>query len=52
MHSWALPIEQHFQGCWLGLAVGDAMGTIVELKRRNSFAAVTDRVGHLVSNHG
>jgi len=32
-------------GCLLGLAVGDAIGTAVEFKSRDSFAPLTDMVG-------
>jgi len=32
-------------GCLLGLAVGDAIGTAVEFKPRDSFAPLTDMVG-------
>ncbi len=35
----------HFRGCLLGLAVGDAVGTTVEFKPRGSFPPVTDMVG-------
>ena len=34
-----------FRGCLLGLAVGDAVGTTVEFKARDSFAPVTDMTG-------
>ncbi len=34
-----------FQGCLLGLAVGDAVGTTVEFRPRGSFPPVTDMVG-------
>ncbi|NCP10121.1 ADP-ribosylglycohydrolase family protein, partial [bacterium] len=34
-----------YQGCLLGLATGDAMGTTVEFKRPGSFAPVTDMAG-------
>ena len=34
-----------YQGCLLGLAVGDAVGTSVEFKRRGSFPKVTDMLG-------
>ncbi|MFU8781114.1 MAG: ADP-ribosylglycohydrolase family protein [Kiritimatiellia bacterium] len=37
--------EDRIRGCLLGLAVGDAVGTTVEFKRRGSFAPVTDMVG-------
>ncbi len=32
-------------GCFLGLAVGDALGTSVEFSRRGSFAPLTDMIG-------
>ena len=39
-------IEQdRFRGCLLGLAVGDAVGTTLEFKRRASFTPITDMVG-------
>ena len=34
-----------FRGCFLGLAVGDAVGTTVEFQPRGSFPPVTDMVG-------
>ncbi|MFN7716166.1 MAG: ADP-ribosylglycohydrolase family protein [Pseudanabaenaceae cyanobacterium] len=34
-----------FQGCLIGLAVGDAVGTTVEFSRRGSFPLVTDMIG-------
>ena len=37
--------HNHFRGCLLGLAVGDAIGTTVEFKARGSFEPVTDMVG-------
>ena len=37
--------RQRFRGCLLGLAVGDAIGTIVEFRPRGSFEPVTDMVG-------
>jgi ADP-ribosyl-[dinitrogen reductase] hydrolase len=33
------------RGCLIGLAVGDAVGTTVEFKRRDSFSPLTDMVG-------
>lgn len=41
----ALDIQDRFQGCLLGLAVGDAVGTTVEFQQRGSFEPVTDMVG-------
>ena len=38
-------IEDRAQGALLGLAIGDAIGTTVEFKRRGSFEPVTDMVG-------
>jgi ADP-ribosyl-[dinitrogen reductase] hydrolase len=35
----------HFRGCLLGLAIGDAVGTTVEFKPRGSFPKMTDMVG-------
>ena len=37
--------ENQFQGCLLGLACGDAVGTTVEFKSRGTFTPVTDMVG-------
>ncbi len=34
-----------FQGCLLGLAVGDAVGTTLEFKPKGSFEPITDMVG-------
>jgi ADP-ribosyl-[dinitrogen reductase] hydrolase len=36
---------ENYQGCLLGLACGDAVGTTVEFKARGSFPPVTDMVG-------
>lgn len=36
---------QRYQGCLLGLAVGDAIGTTVEFADRGTFEALTDMVG-------
>ena len=35
----------HYRGCLLGLACGDAVGTTVEFSARGSFAPVVDMVG-------
>ncbi|WP_082070885.1 ADP-ribosylglycohydrolase family protein [Gynuella sunshinyii] len=37
--------EQRYQGCLLGLACGDAVGTTLEFRERGSFAPLTDMVG-------
>lgn len=37
--------RDRFQGCLLGLAVGDAVGTTVEFQPRGSFPQLTDLVG-------
>ena len=37
--------ELRYQGCLMGLAAGDAVGTTVEFKPPGSFARVTDMVG-------
>ncbi|MBO9335937.1 MAG: hypothetical protein J7455_14740 [Roseiflexus sp.] len=37
--------QDRFRGCFLGLAVGDAIGTTVEFRPRGSFAPLTDMVG-------
>ena len=36
---------KNYQGCLLGLACGDAVGTTVEFKARGTFPPVTDMVG-------
>ena len=38
-------LMQRFQGCLLGLAVGDAVGTTVEFQPRGSFPPVEDMTG-------
>jgi ADP-ribosylglycohydrolase len=38
------PIE-HYQGCLLGLAIGDAVGTTLEFKRPGTFTPINDMVG-------
>lgn len=40
-----LSLEQRYQGCLLGLAVGDAVGTTVEFMPPGSFPLVEDMVG-------
>ena len=37
--------RNRFAGCLLGLACGDAVGTTVEFRSRDSFPPVTDMVG-------
>jgi len=37
--------RDRFLGCLLGLAVGDAVGTTLEFKRRGSFKPITDMNG-------
>ena len=39
------PDRARFRGSLLGLAVGDAVGTTVEFRKRGSFAPLTDMVG-------
>lgn len=39
------PLANRFQGCLLGLAVGDCVGTPVEFKPRGTFPPVTDMKG-------
>lgn len=41
------PQEQldRYQGCLLGLAVGDALGTTLEFERPGTFAPITDMIG-------
>ncbi len=44
--SWTQFMDQaHFQGCLMGLAAGDAVGTTVEFRPRGSFPPVVDMVG-------
>ena len=38
-------MQQRYQGCLLGLAAGDAVGTVVEFKKPGSFPPVTDMTG-------
>ena len=38
-------LKDKYEGCLLGLACGDAVGTTVEFKPRGSFAPITDMVG-------
>ncbi|MCP5157800.1 MAG: ADP-ribosylglycohydrolase family protein [Gammaproteobacteria bacterium] len=37
--------SDRFRGCLLGLAVGDAVGTTVEFRRRGTFEPLTDMLG-------
>ncbi|MBK7971746.1 MAG: ADP-ribosylglycohydrolase family protein [Deltaproteobacteria bacterium] len=37
--------NDRFRGALLGLAVGDAIGTTVEFRRRGTFEPLTDMVG-------
>ena len=45
-----------YQGCLLGLAIGDAVGTTVEFMPRGSSSIVTDMLGsgpfNLIPGHG
>lgn len=38
-------ISERFQGCLLGLAIGDAVGATLEFSPRGSFSPMTDMVG-------
>jgi ADP-ribosyl-[dinitrogen reductase] hydrolase len=38
-------LQNRIQGCLLGLAVGDAVGTTLEFKPRDSYAPLTDMIG-------
>lgn len=38
-------LENRYQGCLIGLAVGDAVGTAVEFRKRGTFEPLTDMVG-------
>ena len=40
-----MELLDRFRGCLLGLAVGDAVGTVVEFKPRDTFEPVTDMTG-------
>jgi ADP-ribosylglycohydrolase len=40
-----MPERERFQGCLLGLAAGDAVGTAVEFRPCGAFAPLTDMVG-------
>jgi ADP-ribosyl-[dinitrogen reductase] hydrolase len=40
-----ITVQMRYQGCLLGLAAGDALGTTVEFKAPGSFAPLTDIVG-------
>ena len=44
-HHTVISLQERFQGCLLGLAVGDAVGTTVEFAARGSFPLVTDMIG-------
>ena len=37
--------KQSFQGCLLGLAIGDALGTTLEFRERGTFEPITDMMG-------
>ena len=41
----SIPIQKRYQGCLIGLAAGDAVGTTVEFKTQGTFPPVTDMVG-------
>lgn len=43
--TFAMNTSERFQGCLLGLACGDAVGTTVEFKMRGTFQPVTDMIG-------
>ena len=40
-----IPEQMRYQGCMIGLAAGDALGTTVEFKSPGSFSPLTDIVG-------
>lgn len=40
-----MELMERYQGCLLGLACGDAVGTTLEFKPRGSFEPITDMVG-------
>lgn len=41
----SLSIQERFQGCLVGLAAGDALGTTLEFKKPGSFNPIDDLVG-------
>jgi len=41
----SMELVERYQGCLLGLACGDAVGTTLEFKPRGSFETITDMVG-------
>ena len=40
-----ITVQMRYQGCMIGLAAGDAVGTTVEFRMPGSFSPVTDMVG-------
>lgn len=38
-------VQMRYQGCLLGLAVGDTLGTTLEFKPPGSFTPITDMIG-------
>ncbi len=40
-----MTLSDRFRGCLIGLAVGDAVGTALEFKKRGSFEPITDMIG-------
>ena len=40
-----ISVQMRYQGCLLGLAVGDALGTTLEFKPPGSFTPITDMIG-------
>ena len=44
-HAYRDWLLDKYKGCLMGLAVGDAVGTSVEFKKRGSFETVTDMTG-------
>ncbi len=44
-------LRDRFRGALLGLAVGDALGTTLEFKKRGTFQPITDIVGGGRSMH-
>ena len=41
----SISIQERFQGCLVGLAAGDALGTTLEFKKPGSFKPIDDMVG-------
>ena len=40
-----MKLKEHFRGCLLGLAVGDALGSSLEFSSPGSFEPISDMIG-------